>query len=99
MISIKPYPTVRLRKAKSSPRRKGYPWYYNDEIALDRRAKNIKPGEIIKIEDSDLGPMGLFSFNPNSKISARLFDLNLLFFLIYSSHLKQYFSYLEKLNY
>jgi 23S rRNA (cytosine1962-C5)-methyltransferase len=76
MISIKPYPTVRLRKAKSSPRRKGYPWYYNDEIALDRRAKNIKPGEIIKIEDSDLGPMGLFSFNPNSKISARLLDLN-----------------------
>ena len=76
MISTKPYPTVRLRKAKSSPRRKGYPWYYNDEIALDRRTKNIKPGEIIKIEDSDLGPMGLFSFNPNSKISARLLDLD-----------------------
>ena len=76
MISTKPYTTVRLRKAKSSPRRKGYPWYYSDEIALDRRTKNIKPGEIIKIEDTELGPMGLFSFNPNSKISARLLDLD-----------------------
>ena len=76
MISTKPYTTVRLRKAKSSPRRKGYPWYYSDEIALDRRTKNIKPGEIIKIEDTELGAMGLFSFNPNSKISARLLDLD-----------------------
>ena len=70
------YTTVRLRKAKSSPRRKGYPWYYSDEIAFDRRTRNIKSGEVIRIEDTDVGPMGLFSFNPKSKISARLLDLN-----------------------
>ena len=61
------YPTVRLRKAKSSPRRKGYPWYYSDEIAFDRRTRNIKSGEVIRIEDTDVGPMGLFSFNPKLK--------------------------------
>ena len=65
-----------MKKAKSNLRRKGFPFYYLDEIIFDRRTKNIKAGEIVVIQDSNLGQLGAFAFNPNSKIAARLLDFN-----------------------
>ena len=46
MSIVSLYPTVKLKKAKSNLRRKGFPFYYLDEIIFDRRTKNIKAGEI-----------------------------------------------------
>ena len=76
MSIVSLYPTVKLKKAKSNLRRKGFPFYYLDEIIFDRRTKNIKAGEIVVIQDSNLGQLGAFAFNPNSKIAARLLDFN-----------------------
>ena len=76
MSSVSLYQTVKLKKTKTNLRRKGFPWYYLDEIVFDRRTKNIKAGEIVKIQDSNLGKLGVFAFNPNSKIAARLLDVN-----------------------
>ena len=71
MSSVSLYQTVKLKKTKTNLRRKGFPWYYLDEIVFDRRTKNIKAGEIVKIQDSNLGKLGVFACNPNSKIAAR----------------------------
>ena len=76
MSIVSLYQTVKLKKTKTNLRRKGFPWYYLDEIVFDRRTKNIKAGEIVKIQDSNLGKLGVFAFNPNSKIAARLLDVN-----------------------
>jgi 23S rRNA (cytosine1962-C5)-methyltransferase len=76
MSNVSLYQTVKLKKTKTNLRRKGFPWYYLDEIVFDRRTKNIKAGEIVKIQDSNLGKLGVFAFNPNSKIAARLLDVN-----------------------
>lgn len=76
MSIVSSYPTVKLKKTKTNLRRKGFPWYYLDEIIFDRRTKNIKAGEIVHIQDNNLGTLGVFAFNPNSKIAARLLDVD-----------------------
>lgn len=68
-------PVVRLKpKAESTALRQGRPWAYGDDIVLDRRTKALDAGTLVQLEDSDRRAIGLFAFNPGSKIAARWLD-------------------------
>ena len=72
-----PFPIIRL-KPKTSPRalRHGFPWVYDNELVTDRRTKALEPGSMAVLEDANRAPIALVSVNPNSRIMARVMDLD-----------------------
>ena len=66
-------PTVKLRPGKGRRLAEGAPWAFADEIAMDRRTKNLSPGTLVRLVEGDR-PLGLATFNPASTIAARLLD-------------------------
>ena len=72
-----PRPAIRLRP-KTDPRRirRGAPWVYENEAVTDRRTKAMAPGTIARLEDADRQPLATVAVNPNSKIIARVLDLD-----------------------
>ncbi|TNF63899.1 MAG: RlmI/RlmK family 23S rRNA methyltransferase, partial [Rhodobacteraceae bacterium] len=68
-------PVIRLKpKANARAIRHGFPWVYADELVTDRRTKALAPGALAVLEDAERQPLGLFAFNPLSKIIARQID-------------------------
>ncbi|MEM7240485.1 MAG: RlmI/RlmK family 23S rRNA methyltransferase, partial [Pseudomonadota bacterium] len=67
------YSTIKVRPGRGRRLAEGAPWAFADEIAMDRRTRNLAPGSLVRLAD---GPdiLGLAAFNPESKISARLID-------------------------
>lgn len=72
-----PFPVIRL-KPKISPRalRHGFPWVYDNELVTDRRTKALEPGSMAILEDANRAPLALVSVNPQSRIMARVMDLD-----------------------
>src|SRR6056297_1737394 len=68
-------PTVKLRPGKGRRLEHGAPWAYADEIAMDRRAKAIPAGTIVRLA-APAGEqlLGAFAFNGASQIAARFLD-------------------------
>lgn len=66
-------PTVRLRPGKGRRLAEGAPWAFADEIAMDRRTRNLAPGTLVRLVDG-AEELGLAAFNPQSTIAARLID-------------------------
>jgi len=66
-------PTVKLRPGKGQRLADGAPWAFADEIAMDRRTRNLAPGTLVRLVEGDQ-PRGLAAFNAASKIAARLID-------------------------
>jgi len=72
------FPVIRMRPKKSPQRlRWGAPWVYNDELVLDRRARNLTPGSIVELQANDGEQLGLAAFNADSKITCRMLDRDL----------------------
>ncbi len=68
-------PVIRLRpKAEARAIRHGFPWVYADELVTDRRTMALEPGSLAVLEDDLRRPLGLVTFNPKSKIIARMLD-------------------------
>ncbi len=73
-------PVIRLRPGRDGRALvRGAPWAFADEIALDRRARRLAPGTIVRLEsaagrETPPRPIGTFAFNPRSKIAARRLD-------------------------
>jgi 23S rRNA (cytosine1962-C5)-methyltransferase len=66
---------VRLRpRTAAQPIRFGAPWVYADQLVLDRRARAIPAGTVVRLEDSERRPLGAAAFNPGSKIAIRMLD-------------------------
>ncbi len=69
------FPVVRLKpKANARAIRHGFPWIYDNELVLDRRAKKIAPGSIASLEDNERNPLGLIAFNAGSRIAGRMLE-------------------------
>ena len=66
-------PTVKLRPGKGRRLAQGAPWAFADEIAMDRRTRNIPPGTLVRLVAGGR-PLGVAAFNPASTIAARLID-------------------------
>ena len=70
-------PIVRLKQKSSFVSiLKGFPWVYDNELVLDRRTKAIMPGSIAALQSAERKPIGVVAFNPTSKISVRILDLD-----------------------
>lgn len=68
-------PVIRLRPNKSATRvRRGFPWAYDNELVLDRRARKIPPGDLVKLAAADGELLGTAALHPGSKIAARVLD-------------------------
>ncbi|MHA1527981.1 MAG: RSP_2647 family RNA methyltransferase [Alphaproteobacteria bacterium] len=72
-ITLTDRPTVKLRPGKGRRLAEGAPWAFADEIAMDRRTRNLQPGTLVRLVEGDR-PLGLAAFNPASTIAARLID-------------------------
>jgi len=71
-------PVLRLLPKSNAQRlRFGAPWVYADQVVLDRRTRAIPAGAIIELQDKDRDPVALAAFNANSKIIARVLDMDL----------------------
>ncbi len=66
-------PIVKLRPGKGRRLAEGAPWAFADEIALDRRTKNLAPGTLVRLAEGER-EIGLAAFNAESTIAARLLD-------------------------
>ncbi|MEO0386699.1 MAG: class I SAM-dependent rRNA methyltransferase [Pseudomonadota bacterium] len=70
-----PRPTIRLRPNRPPDAlRHGAPWAYADQLVLDRRARGIAPGSIVRLEDASRAFVATGAFNPQSKIAFRVLD-------------------------
>lgn len=69
------FPAVRLLpKTDARAIRRGVPWVYANELVMDRRTKGLTPGSIVLLQDSGREDLALATFNPNSRIAARILD-------------------------
>lgn len=66
-------PIVKLRPGKGRRFAQGAPWFFADEIALDRRTRNIAPGTVVQLVEGER-ELGLAAFNADSQIAARILD-------------------------
>ena len=70
-------PVIRLRpKIDPRPLKRGFPWVYGNQLVTDRRTKAIAPGTIVTLEDAERRPLASATVNPNSKLIARVLDLD-----------------------
>ena len=67
-------PVIRLAPGRHKRLRAGHPWAYSNEIAMDREARALAPGSVVRLEDSAGGALGAAMFNPRPLISARILD-------------------------
>lgn len=71
-------PQIRLLpKTDSRPFRHGQaPWAYTNQLVMDRRAKALAPGSIATLVDAERVAIATVAVNPNSKIAARVLDMD-----------------------
>lgn len=70
-------PVIRLRpKIDPRPLKRGFPWVYANQLVTDRRTKAIEPGTVVTLEDAERQPLATATINPNSKLMARVLDLD-----------------------
>jgi len=70
-------PVIRLRpKIDPRPLKRGFPWVYANQLVTDRRTKFLAPGTVVTLEDADRQPLATATINPNSKLIARVLDLD-----------------------
>lgn len=67
-------PTLRLNPGQGRRFRAGSPWVFSNEIAMLPAYRQMPPGELVRLETDNGGPLGTFMFNPHSLIAARLLD-------------------------
>lgn len=71
-------PVIRLKpKVRPQTFLHGVPWVYDNEIVTDRRAKKIASGSLALLEDAERRPIAQVAVNPNSRLFARILDLDL----------------------
>lgn len=70
------YPVIRILPGHDRRLRGGGPWLYSNEVQMDRAAKAIPPGGIVRLASHDGKAMALAQFNPHSLICARVLTRN-----------------------
>ena len=65
-------PVVVLKTGGEKRLQMGHPWIYSNEIEMSAATKALTPGSLVTVAKHGNQPIGLFLFNPNSLIAARL---------------------------
>ncbi|MEM9974465.1 MAG: class I SAM-dependent rRNA methyltransferase [Pseudomonadota bacterium] len=63
-----------LAKTDPRPIRRGAPWIYANQLAMDRRAKALAPGTLAVLQDGERRDLATVAVTPGSKIAARVLD-------------------------
>ena len=67
-------PTVRLAPGGHKRAELGSPWIYSNEIRMDKAAKDLAPGSLVRLEAASGKKLGVATFNPHTLVAARLLD-------------------------
>lgn len=70
------YPVIRILEGHDRRLRQGSPWLFSNELQIDRHAKELAPGTIVRLVSHDGKAMALAHFNAHSLIAARLLSRN-----------------------
>ncbi|SDG33377.1 23S rRNA (cytosine1962-C5)-methyltransferase [Limimonas halophila] len=75
--SLAERPVVRLRANNPKKRAKvGHPWIFANEIQMNAAAKQIPPGEVVRVETEQGKALGTYVFNKKPLICARLLTVD-----------------------
>ncbi len=69
-------PVVRILPGHDKRLRGGGPWLYSNEVQMDRAAKSLERGSLVRLVSHDGKAMALAQFDPHSLICARVLTRN-----------------------
>jgi 23S rRNA (cytosine1962-C5)-methyltransferase len=64
-------PVIRIQAGRHKRAQHGHPWVYSNEVDMDKAAKALPAGSIVRVTDAGGATLGLAAFNPHSLICAR----------------------------
>lgn len=70
------HPTIRILPGHDKRLRGGGPWLFSNEVQMDRAAKELAPGSLVRLVSHDGKAMALAQFSPHSLICARVLTRN-----------------------
>ncbi|MCS7267901.1 MAG: class I SAM-dependent rRNA methyltransferase [Geminicoccaceae bacterium] len=70
------YPVIRILPGHDRRLRGGGPWLFSNEVQMDKTAKALEPGSLVRLVSHDGKAMALAQFNPHSLICARVLTRN-----------------------
>ncbi len=68
------YPVVSLAPGAHKRAEQGHPWVYSNEIRMDRAAKSLPAGSLVRLVAASGKALGVATFNPHALVAARLLD-------------------------
>ena len=73
-MSAADYPVVSLLPGRHKRAEQGHPWLYSNEIQMDKTAKALPPGGLVRLAAGSGKPLGVATFNPHALVAARIVD-------------------------
>ena len=73
-MSAAQYPVVSLLPGRHKRAEQGHPWLYSNEIQMDKAAKALPPGSLVRLAAGSGKPLGVATFNPHALVAARIVD-------------------------
>ncbi|MDE2514379.1 MAG: class I SAM-dependent rRNA methyltransferase [Alphaproteobacteria bacterium] len=73
-MSAANYPVVTLLPGRHKRAEQGHPWVYSNEIQMDKAAKALPPGSLVRLAAVSGKPLGVATFNPHALVAARIVD-------------------------
>ena len=67
-------PVVTVLAGRAKRVRQGHPWVYSNEVQMDKQAKAIAPGALVRLKTENGESLGVAGFNPHTLIAARRLD-------------------------
>lgn len=64
-------PVIRLQAGRHKRALHGHPWVYSNEVDMDKAAKGLEAGSVVRITDAGGATLGIATFNPHTLIAAR----------------------------
>ncbi|MGH6967732.1 MAG: class I SAM-dependent rRNA methyltransferase [Stellaceae bacterium] len=73
-MSAADYPVVTVLPGRHKRAEQGHPWVYSNEIAMDKAAKALPPGGLVRLAAASGKALGVATFNPHALVAARIVD-------------------------
>ncbi len=67
-------PVLRLLPGRDARLKRGHPWVFSNEVAMDAAAKALPPGGAVTLQSAEGQVLGVAMFNPHTLVAARLLD-------------------------
>ncbi len=67
-------PILRLLPGRDGRLKRGHPWVFSNEVAMDAAAKALPPGRAVTLQSAEGQALGVAMFNPHTLVAARLLD-------------------------